>query len=236
MFYAPIKLGPNSSKTPEGFRLYEGVPIARTGLQIYGPSEIPIDDAGNGFVKVERFPEDVFRSETIKSAEGKPIVDEHPAGDVGPQNYRDLTRGHVQNVRRGEGIEDDLLLGDLLVMDQDAIDAIARGKKEISLGYDAKYERIGPGHARQYNIVINHCALVDSARCGPRCRIRDHAVHVRTHDAADCGLTGTCDTCGPDCACNACQAEYHPRGARPAAIDAALRKLRRRRHIHLHVT
>ncbi|MFX7731975.1 DUF2213 domain-containing protein, partial [Acinetobacter baumannii] len=45
--------------------------------------------------------------------------------------------------------------------------------KEISCGYDAEYEQIAPGRARQSTIVGNHVAFVESARCGPVCSVQD---------------------------------------------------------------
>ncbi len=41
---------------------------------------------------------------------------------------------------------------------------ILGGKRELSVGYDAEYEVLGTGHARQTNILINHIALVGSGR------------------------------------------------------------------------
>jgi hypothetical protein len=64
-------------------------------------------------------------------------------------------------------------MGDLLVMDKEAIDAVMAGKVEISLGYDAEYTEVSPGKGVQSNIVINHIALVDKGRCGSRCSIGD---------------------------------------------------------------
>jgi hypothetical protein len=45
--------------------------------------------------------------------------------------------------------------------------------REVSAGYDAAYEQLGPGRARQYEIVGNHTALVERGRCGPACAIGD---------------------------------------------------------------
>lgn len=187
MFYTTTTLGPNSGTTPEGFLIFRDVPIARTGLQTYGPGETPLDVGPDGYVKVERLEEDVFDPDCIASFEGKPICIDHPTDDVDPKNFRTLTRGHVQNVHRGEGVNSDVLLGDMLLMDHEAIDAYRSGINEVSCGYDAKYEMLAPGHARQHTIRGNHVAMVRGARCGPRCSMRDHAVQVKVHDSACCG-------------------------------------------------
>jgi hypothetical protein len=195
-FYTTTQLGPKRSKTPEGYLVCHDVPIARTGLQTYSEREPPFDEmiakgdiksSGDGYIKVERFPEDVFRPETIASFEGKDVALEHPEDDIGPSNYRDLSRGVVQNVHRGEGAEDDLCLANLIIKDSEAIKSVLDGNVQVSAGYNADYENIGPGHARQYNILGNHVALLTGqGRCGPRCSIQDSAgsFGFRVRDAA----------------------------------------------------
>lgn len=173
------KIGPTRSKTPEGFLLCENVPIARTGLQIYGPGETPVHPGPDGIIRIERLPEEVFRPETIASFAGKPVVNDHPATDVTPYNWRDLAVGVTLNPRRGVGVEDDILVADLLITDAAAIDAILAGKREVSCGYDAEYVVMDAeqGRAKQTLIIGNHVALVDSGRCGPRCAIGDGNTH-----------------------------------------------------------
>jgi hypothetical protein len=81
------------------------------------------------------------------------------------------------NVRRGSGIEDDLMVADLMITDQTAIKAVQDdGIEEVSLGYEADYEQVSPGRGVQRNIVVNHVALVERGRCGPRCAIGDKAM------------------------------------------------------------
>ena len=179
-FYAEQKISAKRSISPEGFLIIEDVPIARTGTQLYGPDETPVKTGPEGFVKIDRDADEVFREETVASVNGKPLVDNHPPSDVTIDNWRQLTRGIVMNARRGKGAFDDLLLADIMVTDKDAIDAINQGKTELSCGYDADYEEIEPGHGRQKNIIMNHLALVDSGRCGPRCAIGDHAKKEKT--------------------------------------------------------
>src|SRR5271166_3724303 len=103
-FYVKEKLGAVQSVTPEGFLLCEEVPIARTGTMIYGPDETPISVGPDGIVRIDRDAEEVFRPETIASANGKPVVDEHPEdGEVRPDNWRELAVGVTLNPRRGAG-------------------------------------------------------------------------------------------------------------------------------------
>jgi len=182
-YYTISKLGPKRSLTPEGFLLCEAVPVARTGEMLYAEGEIAGE--GNeilkgdldGIIRVTRGPEDLFRPETIASFEGKPVTLGHPDEFVAPENYSKYAKGTMVNVRRGEGIDVDVMLADLLVTDAEAIKAIqSDGIEEVSLGYEADYEQTGPGRAAQRNIVGNHNALVERGRCGPRCAIGDEAM------------------------------------------------------------
>jgi hypothetical protein len=173
-FYTVGKLGPKQSLTPEGYLLCEEVAVARTGMMIYGPDETPIEPGPDGLTRIYRDDEEVFREETVASGLGKSVTNGHPDDDVGPDNWRELTVGTMHNVRRGLAAQDDLLLADLLVTDKEGIAAVQSGKMEVSLGYDADYIVVSPGVGRQANIIINHVALVDQGRCGPRCAIKDH--------------------------------------------------------------
>jgi len=177
-FYTVEKLGPNREKTPEGFLLCIGVPIARTGMMTYGPDETPVSAGPDGVTKIFRDADQVFRDETIASAQGKPITNDHPDDDVVPATWKKLSIGTMMNVRRGAGGEDDLLQADFLVMDAGGIALVESGKAEVSLGYDADYVEVEPGIGRQENIYVNHIALVDEGRCGPRCAVRDHKPNL----------------------------------------------------------
>lgn len=173
-FYTVQKLGPKRSLTPEGFLLCEEVPVARTGEMLYGPGEVPVEPGPDGLIRISRTPEEVFRDATMASCMGKDVTLHHPDDFVQPTNYASLTRGVMLNPRRGTGIADDLLVADLLIKHPDAIRAVQEeGIEEVSLGYEADYEQISPGRGVQRNIVINHVALEERGRCGPRCAIGD---------------------------------------------------------------
>jgi uncharacterized protein len=176
-FYAPERIGPHRHKTPDGFLVCYDVPIARTGTQEYSADEIGLKGDASGRVVVNRDPDEVFRPDTIDSANGKPVTNEHPPDGIllGPHNWADYAVGEVHNPRRGEGIHSDLTIADLVIKDRAAIEAIEDGKTEVSCGYDCDYEQNEPGRGRQHNIMINHVALVDAGRCGPRCAVLDAA-------------------------------------------------------------
>jgi len=182
-FYVTEPLGPQQAFTPEGFLVVQNVPLARTGKQLYSDKEIPIKGDAQGKIIIDRDPEEVFRPATIASLQGKPITLDHPMDDVNPDNYNDLAVGHVINPRRGTGVFDHLLIGDLLIHNKKAIEAI-RNKllREVSVGYRADYEETGDARGRQRNILCNHLALVKDGRCGPTCRIGDKAYFAFADD------------------------------------------------------
>lgn len=177
-FYTVGKLGKTRELTPEGYLLCRDVALAHTGALLYGEGEVPVT-ADAGLITITRGEDDLFRPETMASFEGKPITNDHPEDWVTPDNWKELSKGVAQNIRRGEGLEDHLLIADLLVQDKDAIEAIQNGKVEISLGYDADYTEISKGKGIQSNIIGNHVALVDKGRCGTRCSIGDSKMGVK---------------------------------------------------------
>lgn len=178
-FYAAMTLGEKQAVTPEGFLICFDVALARTGIMWYAESELLADDGEplipgiDGKVQIVRDEAEVFRPEFVASFAGKPVVNDHPPEQVRPENWKTYAVGTIFNPRRGVGMQTDLLLGDLIIYDPAAISDIRSGKREVSCGYDAEYEETGPGQGRQYDMVGNHVALVESGRCGPRCSIGD---------------------------------------------------------------
>jgi hypothetical protein len=171
-------LGPKQSLTSEGFLICRDVPLARVGVQHYAPYELSGVNglATDRMIEVERTADEVFDPRSVRSFEGKPLVDEHPADMVDPSNIAAHQIGHVFNVRRGDSPDDDLLLGDIMVTSPSGIALIRNGKRAVSVGYAADYIPTGPANARQTKIRANHIALVDEGRCGDRCMIGDQAM------------------------------------------------------------
>jgi len=173
-FYTTMALGEKRHVTPEGFVVCLDVPMARTGEMLYGPEETPVHSAdGVSGVTIRRDADEVFRPDTILSIIGKSVTNDHPDENVTPATFRQLEVGTVISARRGEGVFGDLLLGDIIIKEPNAIQDVLNGKVEVSCGYDADYEELKPGVGRQKNIFYNHLALVDKGRCGPRCAIGD---------------------------------------------------------------
>lgn len=174
-------LGPKRSFTPEGYLYCEDVPLARTGVQLYLPSELDgIPPGPDGLIHVSRDPADVFTDKAMRSFVGKPATDDHPPQGVSAVTWRDHSVGTLLNPRKGDGDLADTMVGDLLICHPDAIKNIMDGKREVSCGYSAEYEVTGPGKARQYDIIGNHVAIVKQGRCGSRCAIGDHDMTPTT--------------------------------------------------------
>lgn len=188
-YFFTTQLGNTRYQTSDGAMLCKDVPIARTGTQTYLPDEIDLEADGSGTVTVYRTEDEVFSPETMASFEGVAVTLGHPEDDdgeiifVNPSNFAELAHGHIQNVRRGTGDKSDLLLADVMVKRQEAIDAVESGFTDVSCGYDAKYKQISPGKGLQYLITGNHLAIVDKGRAGGRCAIGDSAPKLKTGKA-----------------------------------------------------
>jgi hypothetical protein len=174
-FYTIESISEHRSYTPEGYLLCEGATLSRTGTMLYKADEVPVTPGADGLVTVIRYADDVFAPEAVASANGKSVCNNHPAEgeDISPENWRALEVGVILHPRRGTGDKHDCLVADLLIKDEPAIKLIESGKVQLSCGYDAEYEEIKPGCAKQYGIIINHVAIVENGRCGPRCAILD---------------------------------------------------------------
>lgn len=165
----------NMTKTPEGFLVCHNVPISRSGWFEYLGQELNLNDMYGQIVKVYRPSDEVFNDATMASFESKSATDEHPPDDVMPDNYSAYEKGHVTNVRRGSGSEDDLLLADLVIKDPVLISEIEAGKREVSAGFSFDLVIGEDGTPMQTQIRGNHAAIVTKGRAGPRVSIKDNA-------------------------------------------------------------
>ena len=179
-YFFTTRLGETRYLQADGSLLCKDVPIARIGTQVYLPEEIDLEPDGTGTVTVWRTEDEVFSPETMASFEGVAVTLGHPEDSLGnivfvnPSNFAELAHGHIQNVRRGTGDKSDLLIADVLIKRQEAIDAVNAGLTDVSCGYDALYKQLAPGKGKQYQITGNHLAVgIDRGRAGGRCAIGD---------------------------------------------------------------
>ena len=159
---------------PDGF-VTVPARVARAGVQYYHAHELDMNGVDPmKVIGVMRPAEEVFHPASMETYKGVPITNEH-IGRVTPQNWKEKAVGTVTSPRR-----DGAYVGaDLIFQSQDALDAIADGKKQLSATYDADLdwkpgEHEGQAYdAVQRNIRINSVALVRAARCGPACSLSD---------------------------------------------------------------
>lgn len=162
--------------TTTGGYILADVKAARTGIQQYagwevGKPELPV-------VNVYRPKDSVFARDSLETFPNIPLTLGHPDTPVSAETYDAENVGNVfEVVPDGESIR-----ASIQIMSKRAIDAIADGTRQLSVGYDAELEW-GDGttpdgetyHATQKNIRANHLAIVTSARAGPEYRIGDTA-------------------------------------------------------------
>lgn len=145
---------------------------------------------GDGSIRMElRHPEDVFDPLSMATLKSAPVTIEHPPVMVTPLNVGEYRKGHV--TERVE-VNRDMLDTDLIVEDQDAIDAVEKdGMRELSSGYLCDViEESGvfegtPYTHRQKNIKYNHLAIVKRGRAGPEVRMRLDSADAVMQEAAN---------------------------------------------------
>lgn len=119
-----------------------------------------------------RLPEHVFNEKSLASYKGKPIIITHDAGVVSKNNVGREQIGTIitDGYQSGEDVRAEVIIHDTNAMKNS-------GLKELSLGYNLDLiEEPGEWNGEPYdgiqtNIVINHLALVSSARAGEQARL-----------------------------------------------------------------
>lgn len=143
----------------------EGYLIDRPILTTCGIFEYKNKD---GSIRRElRLPEHVFAKESLASYKGKPIIVTHDAGKVTKNNVSQVEIGTIlsEGCQDGNNVRAEIVIHDTDTMRRSNL-------KELSLGYSLNLiEEPGEYNGEHYdaiqtNIVINHLALVRSARAG----------------------------------------------------------------------
>ena len=172
LYYMDPYFGSSRSRTSEGY--LKGIAgLIKTGVLEFSAEEMGVE--GDGIVRV-LFPEDsVFSPMTMDSAEMKPITLGHPEEFVDPDNYNDVSVGHLGN---DVYPFDDALTSSILITKQAAIDAVDGGIEETSIGYhinvseeSGMFDGISYDYRVNGPIEINHLAIVDRGRAGSSIRV-----------------------------------------------------------------
>lgn len=167
-----------------GYLHASNVPIARVGVFPYLHSD-------GTWTNEAKLPEDILSESTVKSANNKPVTNDHPVDDgenvlVDKTNSTQYVKGFTADNAHVEG---DMLKVGLTIMDPQLIDTVQNGgKQELSIGFQTDVEPIsGEYNGAKYdsvqrNIQINHVAVVDRAREGHNIRITGDSAQMVVND------------------------------------------------------
>jgi len=156
---------------PNGFLRADGY-LTRTGIFVYR-------DSNGRTVRELRTPDEVMSRETVDSFALVPVTNDHPPELLTADNAKQYAVGAVSEQVQPDG---DKLRASLMITDAKTIEAVQKGKIELSCGYTADVvAEAGTWNgqrydARQTNIRGNHVAIVDVGRAGPECALRMDAA------------------------------------------------------------
>lgn len=119
--------------------------------------------------------EEVFSAESMKSLEHTPFTVTHPKKMLNPDTIFAAAVGVVTEPHR----DGDTIEATVAVLDRKGLDAIHKGLREVSCGYDCRLDWT-PGVTEsgekydciQRDIVYNHVSLVPKGRAGKSVRLR----------------------------------------------------------------
>jgi hypothetical protein len=174
-YFTSQVISDNIKKDDNGFLILTNIVAARTGVQKYYGKELGITDPQlkDEMFYLERPPEVVFDSETIKSFNSAAFTDGHPIEErrVTATNGGKLIKGNLRNARKAKFKDEngnELLLVDAVITDEKVIQDILNGKRQVSAGYawDYKVISLEEHKLKVTKIRANHLALVDRGRAG----------------------------------------------------------------------
>jgi hypothetical protein len=133
-----------------------------------------------------RLPEDVFSPASLATYMLAPVTNGHPTRLLDSKTMKDRAVGAIGEVRR----DGDVVRGPLAVFDAKTLADMERGRQALSAGYSIDIDETPGEHplygrydARQFNITVNHVAIVDSGRAGPEARVRMDSMTARRSPA-----------------------------------------------------
>lgn len=158
------RISQHKFKTSEGYLICVDSVLARTGKQLYRKNEVFATDE-DVEIEIDRRPEEVFSDATLSSFENKPLTLEHPERDVNISNFKELSVGFVRDIKSGTESGEPVMLGTLVITDEQAIADVESGKyTDLSCGYDCDIK--DEANPQQRNIRGNHVALCEQGRAG----------------------------------------------------------------------
>jgi len=174
---APIKTLTTDAQT--GFLYVKDVPIARAGV-------FPYRRADGSTTMEAKLPQEILTVDTVDSANGKPVTNDHPRELVTKSNVSEYMKGFTASNAHVDG---DYLRVDMAITDPDLIKAINGGKRELSIGFQTDvdpskgtYKGVAYDSV-QRNIQINHVAVVQRGRAGHTVRIMGDSAEMIEDDS-----------------------------------------------------
>lgn len=150
--FSHLRSDRGSLAPPISATIYEGR-VAR----VHKPGDALIYSTGPEHRDVDELANIVSQLPELKVYLGHPSVYPASASDQ-------KVVGYVESGR----MDDDTAIARIVITDQEALDAIEAGTHELSLGYQCSLSE----DRYQKNVVLDHLAIVDRARCGASCAMR----------------------------------------------------------------
>ena len=154
-------------------------PLSKVGIYDYYGSEINAPDKTKLY-KVLRSAEELSRSSCMDSFRGMPLVNDHTM--LGEGQTDPAKKGIDGTIGDKVYFRDGTLYGNLRLYTDKIKQLVAKGKRDLSLGYYSSYDFTpGTWQGQTYDAVQrfisgNHIALVDNGRMGDTVAVLDHAL------------------------------------------------------------
>ena len=166
--------------TDEGYLLCEAT-ISSEGVYPFRSDELDGPEGAEDIEWVYLGPDVLFAAKSIEDITHLPVTFGHPGPDVSPDNYNELSVGHVVAGTVGKVGPGNGLGSKLLVTNAPTIEAVQNHTdEEISLGFYADVEFAeGTFESQQYHkkfilpLNVNHVAIVPKGRAGTNVRIHN---------------------------------------------------------------
>jgi hypothetical protein len=160
------------------------VKSVRDGVQEYYGAELGLEPIGKVFT-VYRSPETI--TAMVASMDSLPLIEDHidprlaPAIDTVTGNITD-----TEVIEFGEGFKDSTLtLQHKVAINDKGLDALSRGKRQLSLGYLGKLREHSQYDFEQHDLKPTHLAMVDNARGGDVLSFEDKQKQNQKDDEMD---------------------------------------------------
>ena len=150
--------------------LHAGAILTRAGAITYTRGELGMDGDANAPVTIERTLESLMHPATLDSIRRATITLGHEGGRVTPDNWSERVVGTVVGEPRIAG---DVITGDVLVGNREALDRLAKGEDELSIDYGFSLDRAGRKTVGP--IMVDNISLVPKGRAGSSVRVLDSA-------------------------------------------------------------